>query len=73
MSLIGWTEQILQDLACRDSGHDDHGTKGDILKNHRHAVVAAIPGHHLGLGAKVAEIIGWRDDHWTATRRRASD
>jgi len=56
-------EGVPQDLAGCQAGHHDHRPQGDVLKDHRQAVVAAIPGHHLGLGAKVAQIVGRRHRH----------
>lgn len=47
--MVGRAERISQDLAGGNSGHDDHGADCHILEDHRHALVAAILRHHLGL------------------------
>lgn len=56
-------EDIAEYLAGGEASHDDHGAKCDVLKSDRQAVIAAIAGHHLGLGAKVAQVEGWRHCH----------
>ena len=58
-------ENVFQYLAGGQAGHNDHRAKGDVLEGHRQAVIAAIAGHHLGLGAKVAQVEGWRHRHVT--------
>jgi hypothetical protein len=55
--LIGRTECIFQKLSGCDPGHHDHGPQGDVLQKHGHALIVAIPGHHLGLGAKILKIV----------------
>jgi hypothetical protein len=56
---------VPKNLTGSQAGHDDHGAKGDVLKGQRQAVIVAIAGHHLGLGAKVAQVEGWRHRHVT--------
>jgi hypothetical protein len=62
----GRTEHFPQELTGCDSGHDDHGTDGDILKRHRQSFAFAVSRHKLGLRAKVVKIVFWGYDHRTA-------
>jgi hypothetical protein len=55
--LIGCAERVFQELSGRDARHYDHAAQGDVLQKHRHAFIAAISGHHLGLGAKILKIV----------------
>jgi hypothetical protein len=61
--MIRRAECLSQDLAGGGTGHDNHGTEGNILKNHRQAFVATIFGHHLGLWPKVLKMKGRRHGH----------
>src|ERR1700678_507947 len=63
--IIGGAECLPQNLGGCGSGHDDHGTDGDVLTNHCHAFVGAVLGQHLGVGAKVAEIVDRGRGHGT--------
>jgi len=58
-------EGVPEYLAGGQPGHDDHRAERDVLKGDGQAVIAAIAGHHLGLGAKVAQVVGWRHRHVT--------
>jgi hypothetical protein len=59
------TEGVPENLAGGEAGHDDHRPERDVLKDDSQAVIAAIAGHHLGLGAKIAQVEGWRHRHVT--------
>ncbi len=61
--VIGGAECVSENLAGNSACHDDHGAECDILHDHRDTLVLAIPRHHLGLGAKVTEVVSWRYGH----------
>jgi hypothetical protein len=60
---VSVAEGVPEKLHAGKAGHDDRGPERDVLKDQSQAVVTAVPGHHLGLGAKVAQEIGLRYLH----------
>jgi hypothetical protein len=60
---ISVAEGVPEKLPAGEAGHDNHGPERDVLKDQSQGVVTAVPGHHLGLEAKVAQEIGLRHRH----------
>ena len=56
--VVGMPAQLLQEMNCGGTGHDEHGSEGDVLQGHRHAFVRGVPGHSLGVCAEVVDKVG---------------
>jgi hypothetical protein len=56
--MFSMTEHLLHRMDSCGPGHDDHGTKGDVLQRHCQSFVFAVLGHSLGLGAEFAKVVG---------------
>lgn len=61
--MVRRAEGFLEKPLGGQAGHHDHRPQCDVLEDHRQPFVLAMPGHHLGLGAKVAKEVCRRHCH----------